>query len=291
MDYNEALRIAAQEVLALKGHTVDVLKIERPTEIQGAIELATIISKLSPIIGNLLEYATVKYLNTSYQWPANCKWIRQDPGFPDAVLTGLGAPQAGIEIKTWFPLATEITARFRDSQNAFLFNQTKVALLCWLPEHVIAGQPKIIDVWIGDAIEIAKARDSHYHKPPHYVVMEPEDTRQRTPNLQQTNCNGLKFQGSPAQLKRAQALVKSWGKNGLSYAADRKYQARLRELTGRFPYRLDTNFAKMDRIVLPSLEKFKSRMLETTYIDRSIGQWIRDIETADPQALKTLIIS
>jgi hypothetical protein len=248
-----------------------------------------VISKLSPIIGNLLEYAVVGYLNAAHQWPPDCRWIRQDPGFPDTVLTGMEGPQPGLEIKTWFPLATEITARFRDSQSAFAFNQTKVALLCWLPEYVAAGQPKIIDVWIGDAMEIAKARDNHYHNPPDYIVLEPEDTSQRTRNLQQTNCNGLKFQGTNFQRKRARALVESWGKTGRVYRTDRKYQARLRDLTGRFPYRLDTNFAKMDRIVLPSLEDFKSRVLEMTYIDRPVSQWLRAIETADPEALKTLV--
>jgi len=289
MDYRDTLQIAAQKVLGLKGHTLDVLTIKRPSEIQGALELAKIVSKLSPIIGNLLEYAIVEYLNTAPELPAGCKWIRQDPGFPDAILTGMPDPQPGIEIKTWFPLATEITARFRDSQSTFASNQTKVAMVCWLPEFVIAGQPKVIDVWVGDAVQVAQARDNHYHNPPHYVVLEPEDTRQRTKNLQQTNCNGLKFQGTPAQLRKAEALVASWGKNGKAYRTDRTYQSRLRELTGKFPYRLDTNFAKMDRIVLPSLEEFKARILATEYAGRTISQWIRDIESVDPQVLQTLV--
>ena len=289
MDYQDALQIAAQQVLALKGHTIDVLAIKRPTEIQGAVELAKIVSKLSPIIGNLLEYAIVGYLNTAHEWQPGCQWIRQDPGFPDTVLQGMSDPQPGIEIKTWFPLATEITAHFRDSQTAFKSNQTKVALLGWLPEYVIAGQPKIIDVWIGDAIDVAKARDSHYHAPPHYVVLELEDTSKRARNLQQTNCNGLKFQGNAAQLKKAHALVKSWGKAGLTYKTDRKYQARLRELTGRFPYRLDTNFAKMDRIALPSLEDFKLHVMATTYLDRTINQWLDALARVDLDALATLV--
>ncbi|MBI5650617.1 MAG: hypothetical protein HZC40_09265 [Chloroflexi bacterium] len=289
MDYQDALRIAAQKVLALQGHTIDVVSIKKPKEIQGAVELAKIISKLSPIIGNLLEYAMVEYLNTAYEWPSNCKWVRQDPGFPDTVLQGMNDPQPGIEIKTWFPLATEITARFRDTQMAFKSNQTKLALLCWLPEFVIAGQPKLIDIWIGDALEIAQTRDEHYHNPPHYVVLEPEDTRRRTKNLQQTNCNGLKFQGTPAQLVRAERFVATWGKAGKAYRTDRAYQSRLRELTGKFPYRLDTNFAKLDRIVLPSLESFKSRILATMYAGRAISQWIRDIESVDRQVLQTLV--
>lgn len=289
MDYQDALQMATRQVLALKGHTLDILAIKRPSEIQGAVELAKIVSKLSPIVGNLLEYAIVRYLNVAHEWQPGCKWIRQDPGFPDTVLQGMSDPQPGIEIKTWFPLATEITARFRDSQTAFKFNQTRVALLCWLPEYVIAGQPKIVDVWIGDGLDVAQARDNHYHAPPHYVVLEPEDTSARTRNLQQTNCNGLKFQGSTAQLRKAQALVKSWGKTGSTYKTGRKYQTRLRELTRRFPYRPDTNFSKMDRIVLPSLEEFKSNVLETRYLDRTIQQWLGALERVDLDALATLV--
>ncbi|MBM3130227.1 MAG: hypothetical protein FJ009_16580 [Chloroflexi bacterium] len=291
MDYQDALQIAAQQVLALKGHTIDVLTIKRPTEVQGAVELAKIVSKLSPIIGNLLEYAVVGYLNSAHAWQPGCKWIRQDPGFPDTILQGMNEPQPGIEIKTWFPLATEITARFRDSQTAFQFNQTKVALLCWLPEYVIAGQPKIIDVWIGNALDVAQARDKHYHAPPHYVVLEPEDTSTRTRNLQQTNCTGLKFQGNPTQLRKAQTLVKSWGKAGLTYKTDPRYQARLRELTRQFPYRPDTNFSKMDRIVLSSLEEFKSNVMETLFLDRTIQQWLDSLERVDLQTLVTLVAS
>ncbi len=39
---------------------------------------------------------------------------------------------------------------------------------------------------------IAEARDQHYHKPPDYLVVEPEDTSRRTKNLRQTNTNGYK---------------------------------------------------------------------------------------------------
>ena len=45
MDYLEALQIVTRQVLALKGHTVDVITIKRPREIQGALELAKVILK------------------------------------------------------------------------------------------------------------------------------------------------------------------------------------------------------------------------------------------------------
>lgn len=289
MDYREALEIATAAVLRLQGHTVDVLNVTRPSDLQGAIELSKIVSKLSPIIGNLLEYTIVRYLNETHTWPDGCRWVRQDPGFPDAILSGMSGIQPGIEVKTWFPLATDITARFRDSQTYFQANQTKVALVCWMLEFVVSGEPKIIDIWVGDALDVAKARDTHYHNPPYYVVIEPEDTSSRTRNLQQTNCNGLKFQGTLEQLAEALAFVSSWGDEAREYRPERDYQALLRQLTGRFPYRLDTNFAKMDRIVLPSLETFKTSVLGTMYVDRTIQSWVNAIRTINPTALLPLI--
>jgi hypothetical protein len=43
----------------------------------------------------------------------------------------------------------------------------------------------------------------------------------------------------------------------------------------RFPYRLDTNFAKMDRIAHPEIEAFKRRTYGTVLHGRSIGEWNR----------------
>lgn len=291
MDCREALEVASRVVASLTGHFVDVLSIKRPYDVQSAIELSKVVSKLSPFVANMLEYTSVQWLNTRHQWPTGTLWIRQDPGFPDTILSGMAAPTPGIEIKTWFPLATEITARFRDSQTHFVDNNTKVALICWMPEFVIAGRPKILGVWIGDAIDVAQARDVHYHNPPSYVVMEPEDTRNRTINLQQTNCNGHRFQGTSEQLLQAEAIVDSWGSEGRIYCPNQEYQRLLRELIGRssFPYRLDTNFAKMDRIALPSLEEFKTRMLNYQYLDRTIQDWSRAITTSDATVLATLV--
>jgi len=289
MRYQEALEIATANLLSLRGHTIDVLTVSRPKDIQGAIELSKIVSKLSPIIGNLLEYAITRHLNESGTWEENYQWIRQDPGFPDLILNGIPDIQPGIEIKTWFPLSTEITARFRDSQTHFSANQVKVVIVCWMLEYILAGQPKIVDIWVGDAIEIAKTRDNHYHNPPSYVVMEPEDTRLRTRNLQQTNCHGYKFQGTAEQFNQAMLLVQDWGHQGQQYRPDPDYQKRIRQLTGRFPYRLDTNFAKIDRISLPSLESFKANILNSIHTGLSIQSWIKAIKSQDSSVLQQLI--
>ena len=289
MDYRQALEIATDALVGLKGHRIDLLTISRPSDLQGAVELSKIVSKLSPIIGNLIEYAIARHLNEIYTWPDGYLWIRQDPGFPDTILSGMPNIQPGIEVKTWFPLSTEITARFRDSQNHFQANHIKVVMVCWMLEQVLAGQPKIIDIWIGDALDVAKARDTHYHNPPYYIVMEPEDTSSRTRNLQQTNCNGYVFQGTNEQLATAIEVVNSWGNNGKEYRPERDYQIKLRQLLGKFPYRLDTNFAKMDRIGLSSLETFKRNVLSSIYLERTIQSWARAINSGDSTALLPLI--
>ncbi len=285
----QIIKIALQAMLDLKGHTVDVLTIKRPNDVQSAVELSKIVSKLSPIVGNLLEYAVVQYLNEAREWPEGCRWMRQDPEFPDVIFSGPLTPRPGVEVKAWFPLATEMTARFRDSQTMLTDKVTKVAVLCWLPEWIIAGQPKIIEVWVGDAIDVARARDNHYHNPPQYLVLELGDTSARTRNLQQKNCNGYRFQGSIKQLEEARAAVETWGLDAATYRTDRDYQAKLHELAGRFPYRLDTNFAKIDRIVLPSLEMWKAKVLASKHLECTVSEWATSIATEDATALSRLI--
>lgn len=289
MNNQEALEIATEAVLRLKGHTLDILTVKKPRDLQAAIALSKVVSKLSPIVGNTLESTIVQYLNTIREWPEGCSWIRQDPDFPDTILSGMPVPQPGMEIKAWFPLATEITARFRDSWTLLQEYNTKVVVICWLPEFVIAGQPKIVDVFVCDAIDFAKARDTHYHHPPNYIVMEPENTSTRTKNLRQKNCNGYAFQDTHEKLHEAQALVNSWGPEGKIYQPDPDYQALLRELVTRFRYRLDTNFAKIDRIELPSLEAFKRQVLKSMYLDRTVQNWVNVIKTSEPSVLSKLI--
>lgn len=192
----------------------------------------------------------------------------------------------GFEIKAWFPMATEITARFKDSQTHFVRDNTYVTMLAWLPEHMIYGKPKIIGVCVASGKSVAAARDAHYHNPPDYLVLEPEDTRARTRNLQQTNTNGYKFQGTAKQLRQAEKLVKSWGKGGTFYKPTPEYQAKLRQLFARFPYRLDTNYAKMDRIQHAGIEVFKERIGKKEFHGMSVSEWTRILTSTDDTAIR-----
>ena len=286
MNTQEVINLAREYLRGLADHEFDVLEVAKPVSPEAAVNLAKIISKLSPLVGNLIEFNTCEYLNDQEGFGAFGQWQRQDPGFPDTIFVGSVSPTPGFEIKAWFPLATEITARFKDSQNHFTQDQTYVAMLAWLPEFLIFGKPKIIDIVVVSGRSVAKARDDHYHNPPDYLVLEPEDTAERTSNLQQTNTNGYKFQGTSEQFIEAQAIVASWGGGGATYLPTPAYQARLRELIARFPYRLDTNFAKMDRIVHAEIEAFKERVHGSQFHGMSIGEWNRLLSRGDDTIIR-----
>jgi hypothetical protein len=291
MDTERALTVAGKHLQALKGHVFDLLTVAKPISPSAAANLAKIISKLSPLLGNLIEFNSVEILNDKTGFAGHGTWVRQDPGFPDTIFQGSVKPVPGFEIKAWFPLATEITARFRDSQNHFVKDNTRVAMLAWLPQKLIYGKPEILAVCVVSAKSVAAARDGHYHNPPDYIVLEPGDTTARTSNLQQTNTNGYKFQGSAQEFRRAEKMVASWGKNGTKFKSTPDYQVKLRRLFGRFSYRLDTNFAKMDRIVHPEIERFKAEVMSTRVHGLTIEEWRTLLASDDDTAIRDALAS
>jgi hypothetical protein len=286
LNTRQAIDTAAKHLQRLEGHVFDVLTVSKPVSVAAAVNLARVISKLSPLLGNMIEFNTVEVLNAVEGFRPFGKWVRQDPDFPDTILKGSISPTPGFEIKAWFPMATEITARFKDSQNHFANDNTDVAMLAWLPEHMIYGKPKIIGVCIASGKSVAEARDAHYHNPPDYLVLEPEDTRQRTRNLRQTNTNGYKFQGTPTQLRQAEKFVKGWGRNGKTYKTTPEYQAKLRQLFAKFPYRLDTNYAKMDRIEHAGIESFKASIGRNEFHGIPVSEWTRILTSEDDAAIR-----
>ncbi len=289
MNTQQAIEIASEHLRSLGGHVFDLLTVSKPISPSAAVNLTKVISKLSPLLGNMIEFNVVEFLNDKGDFTPHGRWIRQDPGFPDAIFQGTINPAPGFEIKAWFPLATEITARFKDSQNHFTDDKTYVAMLAWLPENLIYGRPCIKDVCVVSGRSVAEARDGHYHNPPDYLVLEPEDTSSRTRNLQQTNTNGYKWQGTAQQFEQAQKIVERWGQDGLTYKATRDYQVMLRQLIAQFPYRLDTNYAKMDRIVHPEIEAFKTRVCNTPVHGKTVGEWARLFATGSDEQIKAAL--
>lgn len=283
MDCSEILSAAEQKLITLKGRSLDVVDIKQPQSIAYAKNLAKVVSKLSPFLGNMIEFSVVDLLNDMSEG----NWIRQDPGFPDALFQSETVlPNPGIEIKAWFPFATEITARFKNSVTVFKDNNINVALIAWLPEHVIWGKPQIIDVLVVSGKSVAEARDLHYHNPPHYIIFEPEDTSERSANLQQTNTNGYKLQDDQCDLTEAVAFVDSWGESGRKYNYTPEYQRLLRTLYGKFIYRLDTNYAKIDRIGHEGIEAFKSSVLSTDFNGKTIKQWSAILASKNDKVLE-----
>ena len=286
MNHQKVLAIAKSELTSLDSHLIDVLDITKPPSLDYAKQLAKVISKLSPLLGNMIEFSTVDLLN-KYDWKDQGMWVRQDPGFPDALFkSDKVLPNPGIEIKAWFPFATEITARFKDSVTIFSQDNIDVALIAWLPEHVIWGKPQIIDVLVVAGKSVAEARDRHYHRPPGYLVFEPEDTSSRAVNLQQTNTNGYKIQADKCNVEDAVAVVESWGRGGRQYSPSLEYQRRLRTLYANYVYRLDTNYAKIDRIEHPEIEAFKERVLNTAFQGKTIKQWEKILSSDDSEVLE-----
>ncbi|WP_410068478.1 hypothetical protein [Alistipes putredinis] len=284
MSPSEIIYIASHLVRDLSSNYVDVVEIKKPHSIEYAVNLAKVVSKLSPLIGNMIEFTTVDLLN-AYDWEYQGKWMRQDPGFPDATFLSKSiVPNPGIEIKAWFPFATEITARFKESQNIFVENPyINVALIAWLPENVIWGKPHILDTLVVSGESVAKARDAHYHRPPSYIVMEPEDTRERTGNLQQTNTNGFKFQADKSDIKNATEYVMSMGEQFLKYSPAKEYQEKVRRLQSLYTYRLDTNYAKIDRIEHKEIEDFKEYILNMKFHGKRIKEWAKILSGCVPE--------
>jgi hypothetical protein len=119
----------AEEALeGLEGHVVDVVSIRKPNGEDEILGWLLTISKLLPLVGNMLEVEFVRRFN-QLDLPDEWTWERQDPGFPGAGLKGLPGPTPGIEIKAWFPLATEITGRFWESQRRLSESDVRVAAI------------------------------------------------------------------------------------------------------------------------------------------------------------------
>jgi len=288
------LNLATQKLNTLRDKVFNVIDLAKPVSVDEAINLTKIISKLSPMMGNLIEFNICEYLNTISELNSIGRWKRQDPGFPDTLFeSDLVLPAPGVEVKAWFPLSTEITARFKDSQDHFLEDQINIALVAWLPQFVIFGKPQIIDITVISAKSVAMARDMHYSNPPDYLIVEPGDTSNRTLNLQQTNTNGYKFQGTLKEFEEAKEIYRNWSMqhNRNNYSTDTIYQLMTQELMSKFKYRLDTNFAKMDRINHSQIEEFKFRVLNKFFHGRSILSWSQLLSKGNIDDVKNIMSS
>lgn len=277
MNESQLLQRVTADIKAMSGMVVErVFKLYPPESTSSAEFIAKTLSKLSPLVANHIEVQIADLLNRSGQYSLLGEWRRQDPGYPDVVLDTGNGTLAGIEVKTWYPFATEITGRFKASQSLCQSDCSLLCLVAWMPRQLLYGEPTVIDTVIVSAKSVAEARDTHYHAPPDYVVAEPNNTENRTRNLQQLNTEGFRLQDIPdEQYERAVDLVRSWGGDGSRYRLDDSYQQQIIQLRSQFPYRTDTNFSKIDRINHPEIERFKTRVLNRTVCEKSVKEWTR----------------
>jgi hypothetical protein len=256
-------------------HSISILS-EDPTE---AVFLANNVSKLSPIIGNLIERRIPGILKSVDN--GGLIWRRQDPGFPDAGLFDAKGTflNAGFEVKAWFPLSTEMTGRFKESQNLLRGKEIDIVVVAWMLSDVVFGTPEVIDILIVPALEVAESRDYKYHNPPDYLCEEPQETSQRTRNLQQTNVSGYKLQEKSAVERLSAIYAEPIAKKAPSCTQEGI------DLTSRLQseakYRLDTNFAKLARVGSTPISEFTMKVLDLKFKGATIDTWREVFQSVD----------
>ena len=63
----------------------------------------------------------------------------------------------------------------------------------------------------------------------------------------------------------------------------------LREIQGQFVYRLDTNYAKIDRIGHAGIEDFKQRVLGTQFNGMTISQWSNALSSQNIELVESAL--
>lgn len=91
-------------------------------------------------------------------------------------------------------------------------------------------------------------------------------------------------------MAEAEKEVRKWGAVGRLYSSEPQYQKQIKELMGRYSYRLDTNFAKIDRIRHEGLEEFKSQVLTQEIHNYTILEWGRTVLKTDEGLSRSLKI-
>lgn len=64
---SDVIAIASKHLVGLRGHEFDVLEVAKPVSPPAAINLAKIISKLSPLVGRTSSSSTPASISTSFK--------------------------------------------------------------------------------------------------------------------------------------------------------------------------------------------------------------------------------
>ena len=54
---------ASQHLRTLPGTAFDEIRLSKPASTEAAVNLARVVSKRSPLVGNLIEFSTCQFLN------------------------------------------------------------------------------------------------------------------------------------------------------------------------------------------------------------------------------------
>lgn len=150
-----------------------------PDEFSTSIELkdfrATDIFTLNSALGASIEDAVVRGLNKLREiWDPEggyslYRFERQAQAFPDVRLVSddpsLQSPLMGIELKGWFAIAKEGEPTFRYQVTAdACAPQDLLVVYPWVLSDVVAGMPKLLRPFVGQAKFAAQLRNFYWHQ-------------------------------------------------------------------------------------------------------------------------------
>lgn len=137
---------------------------------------------------------------------------------------------------------------------------------------LFGASPKSLMFLVVSGKSVAEARDAHYHRPPDYLVLNPKIHPIVLLIYNKPIPMVISYKPINVMLNQPR-ICRKWGENALEYSPTPEYQQRLRSLYGQFVYRLDTNYAKIDRIEHKEIEQFKTHVLNTEFHGMTIKQW------------------
>lgn len=228
-------------LLALEGTVIDDLRLPVPGDLRD-------ISKAAAMVSGVVEDRIPALLNgvRDRTWDEDgalheYEFRRFPIGFPDVLLVERANPENilfQLEAKSWYILSADsLTARFLTSPRV-MADGTLVMIAAWLLDSVIAGSPKLLRVYMDDAIRLANVRDKAC-----------EETRDDRRVIQPENAPGTARSVMRTQVR------------GEQRSAAGTWQAE------------SQNFGKLDRLYDVNLKAFKTTVFDLIVAGKSLREW------------------
>lgn len=227
------------------------LNVERPDNID-VQTWATIVSKLSGFLSNLVEISVSHWLNKNIL-DKDMEWKRVEGSFPDVQLYRKGVKtKYGLEVKVVCSGAQEASARFRHSREMLDEGSVLVCLFAWRVSD--DGEVNFFTSWFMDAAILADIRDQ-YVTLPKGIYQWPDNSGQKM-NTQQSDVRYLTLQNQRKYLVAASQMVMKWKEDNPCKTKPHEQKEIMILLGEKFGYKNDTNFGKLQRINDETLKKF-----------------------------------